>query len=268
MALHHHRGGSGEPLVLVHGLASHWQAWGRVLPALEARHEVLAIDLPGFGGSAPDGTGPSVEEQAVRVERFFAEAGVERPHVCGFSMGGGIALELARRGAVRSATAIAPVGFWTPRERAWCQRSLDTAVSAGKALGPLAPTIARSAVGRTALLGQNFARPWRMTPEEVLGTLQAATTCPGFRPCNDAFTGHCFHDGDELRGVPVTVAWGDKDRLLLYRQAARAAKALPWATHVTLHGCGHVPFTDDEDQAARAILAGAALGSAVPAAAA
>jgi pimeloyl-ACP methyl ester carboxylesterase len=263
MSLNHRRGGSGEPLVLVHGLASHWQAWSRVLPALEERHEVVALDLPGFGGSPLDGTGPSVEEQATRVEGFLAELGLARPHAAGFSMGGGIVLELARRGAVRSATAIAPIGFWTDRERAWCQRSLTNAIALSRALRPALPAILGTAAGRTPFLAQMFGKPWRMTPEEALDTVEAAMTCPGFESRNAAFSTHRFHDADELRGVPVTIAWGPRDRLLLPRQAGRARRMLPWARHVTLEGCGHVPFTDDEEQSARVVLAGAA--AAVPA---
>jgi pimeloyl-ACP methyl ester carboxylesterase len=257
MGLNHHRGGSGEPLVLVHGLASHWRAWERVLPALEARHDVVALDLPGFGGSAPDGTGPSVEEQATRVATFFAELGLDRPHAAGFSMGGGIVLELARRRAVRTATAIAPVGFWTERERAWCQASLSNAIALSRRLRPALPAILGNPAGRTLFMAQNFGKPWRMTSAEALGTVEAAMSCPGFAACNAAFSGHRFHDGTQLRGVPVTVAWGERDRLLLYRQAARARLMLPWARHVTLHGCGHVPFTDDEEQVAQVLLAGA-----------
>ncbi len=128
MPLNHHRGGAGEPLVLIHGLAAQWRAWGRVIPALERRYEVLALDLPGFGESAPDGTGPSSRNRPI-ASAILGEEDVEHPHVAGFSMGGGIALELARRRAVRSATAFAPVGFWTDRERAWCQRSLGAAVA-------------------------------------------------------------------------------------------------------------------------------------------
>jgi pimeloyl-ACP methyl ester carboxylesterase len=48
-----HRGGSGQPLVLVHGLGLSWRSWQPVLAALEARHDVVAIDLPGFGESPP-----------------------------------------------------------------------------------------------------------------------------------------------------------------------------------------------------------------------
>jgi pimeloyl-ACP methyl ester carboxylesterase len=257
MALHVTRGGSGEPLVLLHGLGSHGPAWDRVVPALRERFDVLAVDLPGFGGSPLDGTPPAVEGQAGRVARFFDEIGIARPHVAGFSMGGGIALELARQGAVRSATAIAPIGFWTPRERAWCQRSLGLAVALGRRVRPVAPALLGTAAGRTLLLGQTFGRPWQMTRDEALATLDAAIDAPGFERCSAAFSQHTFHDADALRGVPLTIAWGDKDRLLLYRQAARARRVLPWARHVTLRGCGHVPFTDDPEQVAAVVVAGA-----------
>ena len=53
------------------------------------------------------------------------------------------------------------------------------------------------------------------------------------------------------------VAWGDRDFLLLSRQAKRAQRVLPWARHVTLPGCGHVPFSDDPEAVAQTILAGA-----------
>jgi pimeloyl-ACP methyl ester carboxylesterase len=265
MPLHHTRTGSGEPLVLVHGIASRAEAWDRIVPALAERFEILALDLPGFGRSAPDGTPPSVEAQAARVARFFDEVGVTRPHVAGFSMGGGIALQLARLGAVRSATAIAPVGFWTDRERAFCQRSLSGAIAMGRRIRPAAPAILGTAAGRAAFFAQTYARPWRMTPEEAVGTLDAAISCPGFEPCNAAFSEHRFRDPDELRGVPVTIAWGERDRLLLYRQAGRARRMLPWARHVTLAGCGHVPFTDDEAQTAQVVLAGAAAPAPAPA---
>jgi pimeloyl-ACP methyl ester carboxylesterase len=51
------------------------------------------------------------------------------------------------------------------------------------------------------------------------------------------------------------VAWGEKDRLLIYsRQSARARRLLPDARHVTLTGCGHVPTWDDPEQVARVVL--------------
>jgi pimeloyl-ACP methyl ester carboxylesterase len=91
MLLNHHRAGSGDPLVLMHGIGSHWQVWEPVLPMLTARHDVIAVDLPGFGDSPmpPPGTPPGIDSLCDLVLGFLADLGIERPHVAGNSLGGG-----------------------------------------------------------------------------------------------------------------------------------------------------------------------------------
>lgn len=112
--------------MLIHGVGHHWQAWRPVLPRLRDEYDVLACDSPGFGRSAPlpAGVEPTVWAYAAAFEAFFDRQGLDRPHVAGNSMGGAIALEPARRGAVRSATAVCPAGFWTPDERRYCRLAL------------------------------------------------------------------------------------------------------------------------------------------------
>jgi pimeloyl-ACP methyl ester carboxylesterase len=253
------RRGGGEPLVLVHGVGSRWQVWEPVLDRLAASHEVVSLDLPGFGASPPDGTVPSVEGQAERVERFFSELGLERPHVVGNSMGGAIALELARRGSVASVTAVSPAGFWTPRERAYSTRTLLAMRAVAAAAPPrLRDALAANRVTRTPTYALLLGRPWRLPARDAVESLEALLSSASFGPALDAFQHHVFREPDELRGTPVTIAWGDRDRLLLYgRQSRRARRLLPWARHVTLRGCGHLPFSDDPEQVAAVLLAGA-----------
>jgi pimeloyl-ACP methyl ester carboxylesterase len=74
MGLDRHRGGSGEPLVLVHGIGHTWRGFKPMLPLLEERFDVLAVDLPGFGHS-PMGTDQSPEGLADAVEAAMDEAG-------------------------------------------------------------------------------------------------------------------------------------------------------------------------------------------------
>ncbi len=257
MGLEHHRVGSGEPLVLVHGVGSRWQAWAPVLDALAPHNDVWAVDLPGFGASPVDGTVPSVPALATRLEAFFAERGLERPHVAGNSMGGGIALELARRGAVRSATAVSPVGFWTRREREWCIRSLQATLATLPALRPLLPSVVANGVGRTLLFEQYYFKPWRIPAPELLATVDALLGSVSTPAALEHFRSYVLRDPAALRaGPPQTIAWGDHDHLLLTRQRERARRALPWARHVELPGCGHVPFSDDPPLLARVLLAG------------
>jgi pimeloyl-ACP methyl ester carboxylesterase len=216
----------------------------------------LAVDLPGFGASPPEEFEPSVEGYVARLARWFAEQGLGRPHVAGNSMGGGIALELARARLVASATAISPVGFGTLREVRYAQRSIRASRAIAARIRPFAPAIAASGVGRTALLGQMHGRPWRLTAAETVASLDAFVDAPWVEPALQAFGSYRFHDGDELRGVPVTVAWGTRDALLIPRQAARARRMLPWARHVALQGCGHLRFHDDPEAVAAVLLAG------------
>jgi pimeloyl-ACP methyl ester carboxylesterase len=256
-SINHHREGSGEPLALLHGVGHHWQAWTPVIPLLAGELDVLACDLPGFGRSAalPAAIEPTIAAHADAFEWFFAELGLERPHVAGNSMGGAIALELARRRAVRTATAFSPAGFWTRAERRFCQLSLGVLATTPRPLQGLVSALARTRAGRTALFSQTFGYPERLPAEEAVATLRDAWASPALRATLKAFDEYAFEPSEQLRGVPVTIAWGNRDRLLPYRlQAPRARRLMPAATHVTL-GAGHVPFYDDPPAVAAVIRA-------------
>ncbi len=247
LSINHHRVGEGPPLVLLHGVGHHWQAWEPVIERLAGDFDVIACDSPGFGRSAalPPSTEPTITAYADAFEWFFAELGVERPHVAGNSMGGAIALELARGRAVRSVSAFSPAGFWTPAELRFCQLSLGALAATPAAARGGVQALARTRAGRTALFGQTFGYPARLPAEEAVATLQDAWASPAFAATLSAFDRYRFTAPEQLRNTPVTIAWGRRDRLLPYRrQAPRARALLPWATHVTL-GAGHVPFYDD-----------------------
>jgi pimeloyl-ACP methyl ester carboxylesterase len=250
-----HREGEGPPLVLVHGIGHHWQAWQPVIARLATSFDVIACDSPGFGRSAPlpAGVEPTVSAYADAFAAFFGSLGVTRPHVAGNSMGGAITLELARRGAVSSATVFSPAGFWTPAELRFAQISLSPLTGMPRPLRPALRALAASSAGRGILFKQLFAWPGRMPAAEAVSALDDAWNAPAFAPALSAIGAYEFDAGEELRGTPVTIAWGRYDRLLIYsRQAPRARERLPWARHVTL-GAGHVPFFDDPGAVAETI---------------
>jgi pimeloyl-ACP methyl ester carboxylesterase len=256
MQLAHDRAGSGPPLVLIHGIGSRRQIWDPVTPALAAERDVLAIDLPGFAASPPLPAGARVDVPLLtaHVLAFAGDLGLRDWHVAGNSLGGAIALELAARGAVRSATAFSPAGFWTERERAWCQRSLASSKWLVRALRPALPALVGTAVGRTPLFAQTFGKPWQMTSRECLGTVDALLAASAFDEALANFTG--YRAPTDHGDVPVTIAWGTRDRLLLPREGRRAQRLMPRARHVELRGCGHVPFGDDPELLARVLLEG------------
>lgn len=256
MALAFDSHGSGPPLVLLHGIGSRRHVWDPVVGALARERRVIAVDLPGFGDSPQEDFEPTPAGFATYLGRWFAEQGLDRPHVAGNSMGGAIALELARRGVVASATGVSPAGFWNARELAFAQRSLRASRAIVRGLRPAVPALSRTAVGRVVLFSQIYGRPWRLSPADAVATIDAFLDAPAFEPALEAFGPYRFGAGDELRGVPVTIAWGTRDALLIARQARRARRLLPRARHVALHGCGHVPFLDDPQTVAAVLLAG------------
>lgn len=113
------RVGTGEPLLLLHGIGHHRQAWDPVVHILAAEREVIAVDLPGFGESPalPDGLTHDLGTVVPTLGGLCEALEIERPHVAGNSLGGLLALELGREKLVRSVTAISPAGFWSPVER-------------------------------------------------------------------------------------------------------------------------------------------------------
>ncbi|MGW8376832.1 alpha/beta fold hydrolase [Streptomyces sp. ODS28] len=250
------RRGDGEPVVLLHGIGHHWQAWEPVLNVLSASHDVIAPDLPGFGVSPPlpDGLSYEIDSVVPALAAAFEALGVRRPHVVGNSLGGLLALELGLHGHARSVTALSPAGFWVDWERRWAYGVLLGMRAGAKSLPePAVRLLARSAAGRAALTSSIYARPGRRSPEAVVAETRALREATGFAPTLAAGRRpDALFDGD-LAHIPVTVAWGDRDMLLLKRQGIRAKKLLPHARLVRLRGCGHVPMNDDPATVARVI---------------
>lgn len=275
------RTGSGEPLVLLHGIGSRRQIWDPVLPALTGVRDVLAVDLPGFGaasGPVPSGTvasaapsrhpAGSIPALADAVEALCAALDVDRPHVAGNSMGGAVALELGRRGAARSVTAFSPAGFWAGPGLAWV-RGL---VGGARALGGALPAGAVRAVAGTPVVRPLVFGPFRAAPARTGADVLAADAAAlgaatGYAAAARAFTDLRWDrvlgpDGagrGALGTVPVVVAWGTRDLVLPYRpQAGRARALLPGAAHRPLPGCGHIPFADDPQACVSALFAASA----------
>ncbi len=240
---------------MIHGIGSRSGVWKPVLERLARERQVYAIDLPGFAQSPPleAGTPSNVLTLADAVESWMREVGLDRPHAAGNSLGGAVALELARRNAVRSAAALSPAGFWTPIENAYTQSVLRSTRAVGRKLRPLAPRLVHFRIVRALLGGPFIGRPLRIDPEEGLRDLDALLDAPSFEETRRAASRYYFERGNELR-VPVTIAWGTRDFLLFPWQAERARRLLPQARHVSLHGCGHVPMGDDPELVAEVLL--------------
>lgn len=251
MSIHYERRGSGTPLVLLHGVGHRWQAWEPVLDLLAARHDVVALDLPGFGGSPFEGA-YDVDGAVRRLAGFFAELGLGRPHAAGNSLGGLLCLELAAAGHVATATALSPAGMWDLPQRTYTLSVMALTRALARTPEPVSRWSLQTPARRRLVCGLMFGRTERLDPDVVMADMRAFRHAEGFWPVFREGWRYSF----ELQPmpVPVTVAWGTKDHVLPQGQARRARRLLPQARWVDLHGLGHVPMYDDPELVAGVIL--------------
>src|SRR3954454_259025 len=181
MQLSHQRSGSGETVVLIHGVGSFWQAWKPVIEAVRGERDVIALDLPGFGGSPtlPIGVEPNARGLADAVADFLLSLGVEKPVVGGNSLGGWVGLELARRGHARSVVGVSPAGFATPLESALARFQLRNAWHGAKRPAIGEPLLRRPR-GRVLALGNVIGKPAQTPAAEAIAATRNLAASPGF----------------------------------------------------------------------------------------
>ena len=253
-----YRGGSGEPLVLLHGGGGTRRLWRTTIPLLEPHHEVLAITLAGhFGGPETDHRGATLETLVDAVENDMDEAGLGTAHVAGGSLGGWVALELGRRGRARSVVAVAPAGAWEKGSRevrrvVWIYRML---VTGSRLLSPLARLVAGRPGLRRLAAWHHFAHAERMSPADFEYMIAGAVGAPRLL---EGLTWALGRPGAEnLHEItcPVLLAFPETDHIFPRRRyGERLVAAIPHAEVVDLPGVGHAAMVDDPELVARTIV--------------
>ena len=258
--------GSGDPVLLLHGLGATKASFLPTVAALAGDFRVYAIDLPGFGDSAMPVGAPYDPQFFARSAVAALDAlGIERAHVVGNSMGGRVALELGFEHPERTGrlALLSPSLAWL-RERRWA--TLLRAVRPELGLLQPAPRtivdrIARAVVpgakdGWSAVGVDEFLRGY-LTPRGRAAFYAAARNIYLEDP--DTFWSRLR----ELQGEALFV-WGRQDRVVPIGFARHVREALPAAEHLELD-CGHVPQLEAPratHAAVRAFLAQAPLRAA------
>lgn len=248
------RVGVGDPLLLMHGTGGSRAHWKPIVDRLASRRELLLIDLPGHGesGPPPDGVPPNPIGYADVLSKLLDELGIDAAHAAGNSVGAWTALELAKLDRARSVCAIAPAGLWAKHAPRSAIMQLRSQYVMGRLLAPLTLRLLRNPSGRGALLRGTVAKPQQVPAEDALAMARTYNGTPDFAAHLAAVRRERFRGGQMIE-VPVTVAWGEKDRLI--PAGARRRDELPQhARIVTLPGCGHIPVWDDPELIARTIL--------------
>lgn len=256
-----HRGGSGEPMVLLHGFTNDWQAWTVLLPRLEEHFDVFAPTLPGHFGGEPFAAGAPVTVSAMTdmLERQLDEQGIEKAHLVGNSLGGWLSLDLALRGRALSVVGLCPAGGWetgSREERATYRYFWRTNRIALPLSKPFFKLLAKHPRLRAMTMRDMVSRPLRMDAALALAALEAAAGCPIARELLAAGKrGELFGELGPIE-CPVTMATASRDRLFKGPSYyTKFRRLLPDANWVGLEGLGHLPMTDDPDRVNEVILA-------------
>ena len=249
------RTGSGSPLLLIHGI-SNLHNWDLVLPALARKRDVIAVDLPGFGDSAPLSGPVTIASLTDAVQQFVDDQGLGDVDVVGSSMGARMALELVRRGHGGAVVALDPGGFWSDAEVKVFGATVKPSVALVRRIQPLLPALVGNPVGRTALMAQFSAKPWALDADLVLQELRNFAHSPSLDDALQALVHGPKQEGAAAGSAqaPVTIGWGRNDRVTFPGQAKRAVKLFPDARLHWFEHCGHFPHWDRPDEAVRLIL--------------
>lgn len=252
-----HRVGTGTPVVLLHGITGTWRMWEPLLPYLAKQHDVFAPTLLGHSGAdaLAEGVKASMSALVDGVEAALDRAGLQQVHLVGNSVGGWVAIELARRGRARSLVLFSPAGAYsTPRRLASVTRSIQVGLALATRLAPHIDRLVTRPAVRRALLSTQVAHPERVPADVVAATLRAsieATVAPPLlRVLGDTPLEPLPADHD----YPIRLVWAEPDRVIPFRHFGEPMLAkLPGAELIRQPGIGHVPMSDDPELVSRLI---------------
>ncbi|RDG35827.1 alpha/beta fold hydrolase [Streptomyces corynorhini] len=256
------------PALYVHGLGGSSRNWSALMPLLEDVVDGAAVDLPGFGDSAPPCDGNySVTAHARAVVRLLDAGGRGPVHLFGNSLGGAVATQIAaaRPDLVRTLTLISPA---LPEIRVQ-RTAVPTALIAVPGLASLFSRVTREWTARRRTLGAmslTYGDPANIDEEELRGAvaeLERRLQLPHFwqamtgstRGIVNAYTlggQHGLWRRAERVLAPTLLVYGGRDQLVSYRMARRASAAFRDSRLLTLPDAGHVAMMEYPGEVARA----------------
>ncbi len=241
--LRHVRLGSGEPMLLIHGLGADHHCWAPLLEPLARRFDVIALDLPGFGATPPlpATDSPRPARLAEIAIDFLGALGIGRAHLVGNSLGSWVALEAAARGGAFSVTSLCAAGLWARPLLGAGERPRRSARRLAQLAAPALLAMAGTATGRRAMLSPTLRDGGRLSAEDARGLMSTWLTAPGYDAANLQMRRGAFTDWAAI-GAPVTLAWGQHDHLV-----SPPRHPPSWVQTVTLAGCGHLPMWDNAE---------------------
>ncbi|UJA20892.1 alpha/beta hydrolase [Thermoleophilia bacterium SCSIO 60948] len=249
------RAGVGEPVILLHGVTNNASVWSQVVPLVGREFDAIAPTALGhLGGREPSVRPARIAHLLDDLELTMDRLEIETAHFAGNSMGGWMALEMARRGRARSVCALSPAGTWDGdsgkhrRTRSLIRMSAVAARIATPTLG----VTSRSATLRKLSLRSAAEHGDRVPPAVFRAVAESSANCVVM---DDILaTDETLLELDPVP-CPISIVWSEFDRILpLKVNGQNARKLVPGADWSVMRGVGHVPMLDDPEGVARRIV--------------
>ena len=249
------RGGEGETVLLLHGLAGSSRTWRAVLPELARTHDVIAPDLLGHGESAKPMGDYSLGAFASGLRDFLAALDVPSATIVGHSFGGGVAMQLAYQHPELCDRLVLVSSGGLGREVSWLLRLL-TLPGAEQLMPLMFPRLIADRgedvgrlLGRIGLRSPHLAEMWR-----AYASLAGAENRRAFvRTIRGVIEpgGQTVSALDRLylaAHLPTLIVWGNKDDIIPVKHATAAHEAIPGSRLAMLVGVGHFPHVEAPDR--------------------
>ncbi len=237
--------GEGPPLVFVHGLSGAWQNWLEQIPELARSHRVIAVDLPGFGGSPMPPWDISIPAYGSFLRDFCERLGVTSCSLIGNSMGGFIATEVAISDPerVEKLVLVSAAGITFARAR---REPAEVLARVGRAAAPLALRFQMSGFKRPRLRQRSFQGvffdPNALRREMLCENIVPALQSPGYYDAMTTLVGYDIRDRLEEIEVPTLIVWGRNDRVVPVPAAFSYQRRIGDNARLEIFDhCGHVP---------------------------
>jgi pimeloyl-ACP methyl ester carboxylesterase len=252
------RGGSGPPLLLLHGLLGYSFSWRFALPVLAEKATVYAVDMPGVGFSdrPPDANG-SFRAHAERLLRFLDSVGVESCDLLGTSHGGAVAMMAAAMAPerVRSLILVAPVNPWSAHGRRLAPFLSSVPVS--WLLLRFEPCLG---IVHDVLLRRLYGDPRRIRPGTMAG-YSAPFKIPGTLNYGLGVVRSWKRDLADLESVlpriadiPTLLLWGSKDAAVSPDSAERLRQQFKCCRLEIFDGVGHLPYEEVPERFSSSVI--------------
>ena len=241
--------GSGEPLLLIHGLGGTRNTWRHLIPSLAATHTVIAPDLPGHGDSEAPAGDYSLGAHASALRDLLITLGHPAATIAGHSLGGGIALQFAYQFPERVSRLllISSGGLGTelsPMLRAATLPGAETVIAG---LGRVPTAITRRLLPAMSLIpGLLAADDARCVAEDLRGLADPGQRRSFIRTARAVIDWRgqavtATRQVNLLAELPLFLAWGSRDRTIPPHHHQSLARQLPDARSLEIRDAGHYP---------------------------